>query len=295
MIPENLQPDGKRKRLIQKLRTKYKLVIMDADTFQEKISLRLTRLNVFIVTGILAILLVFLTTYIIAFTPLREYIPGYSDIGLSESVYHLAQKADSLEKAIIQRDVYLQNIRNVLTNKFVLDNKPDSVKPKIDYSGISNKRSPEDSALRSELENRDKYNMYYSGTMGTANQSIRGINFFPPVKGFVSSHYNPRDKHYGIDIVSGENEAVKSCLSGTVLLSGWSMEHGYIITIQHTANLVSIYKHNAALLKKQGDFVKSGEPIAIVGSTGSQTTGAHLHFELWYNGLPLNPEHYIQF
>jgi murein DD-endopeptidase MepM/ murein hydrolase activator NlpD len=295
LIPENLQPEGKKKRLIKKMRAKYKLVIMDAETFEEKISLRLSRLNVFIVTGTLGILLVFFTTYIIAFTPLREYIPGYSDVGLSKSVYKLGLRADSLEKMISQRDAYLLSIRNVLTNNFISEQNSDSIKPKTDYSRISNTRSQEDSALRNDIENRDKYSMYYSGAIGTPKQNIMGINFFPPIKGFPSSHFNASEKHYGVDIVAGENEAVKACLSGTVLMAGWNLEFGYVITIQHTANLVSIYKHNSALLKKQGDFVKSGEPIGIIGSSGAQTSGPHLHFELWYNGLPLNPEQYIQF
>jgi murein DD-endopeptidase MepM/ murein hydrolase activator NlpD len=135
-------------------------------------------------------------------------------------------------------------------------------------------------------------------TMEAANQkrsSIVGFLFFTPLKGIITSEFNPAQGHYGIDIVSKQNEAVKSVLDGTVIFSNWTLETGYVMSVQHSQNIVSIYKHNSVLLKKTGEYVRAGEPIAIVGETGEQITGPHLHFELWNDGRPVNPKDYITF
>jgi murein DD-endopeptidase MepM/ murein hydrolase activator NlpD len=125
--------------------------------------------------------------------------------------------------------------------------------------------------------------------------SISNFFFFTPIQGIISNGYNPANRHFGIDIVSKMNEAVKSVLDGTVILSAWTLQTGNIIAVQHQSNIISVYKHNSVLLKKEGDNVKAGDPIAIVGESGEMQTGPHLHFELWYNGNPVNPREYISF
>jgi murein DD-endopeptidase MepM/ murein hydrolase activator NlpD len=140
----------------------------------------------------------------------------------------------------------------------------------------------------------DQYNLITTGIKGSSS-SISNYFFFTPVQGIISNGYNPTGRHYGIDIVSKKNEAIKSILDGTVIFSAWTLQTGYVIAIQHQSDIISIYKHNSVLLKREGDFVKAGDPIAIIGETGELSTGPHLHFELWYNGKPVNPREYITF
>jgi len=287
--------DEKKKKLFQRLKNKYRLVIMNEQTFEENASFSLRPLNVFVFAGILILLLITLTTFIIAFTPLREYIPGYSDVKVQRKVYELAIKADSMEKALNARDLYIQNINNIVNGNLsstTNDNKKTTV---AKYDTIhSLKKSYQDSILRKEIESQDHFTL---GVMEDASlvNNMSGFLFFPPVKGTVTSRFDPVNKHYGIDIVSNANEAIKATLDGTVLLANFTSETGYVIAIQHSNNLVSFYKHNSSLLKKPGDFVKAGDVIAIIGNSGELSSGPHLHFELWSNGTALDPQKFISF
>ena len=281
-------------RFFQQLKNKYRLVVMNEQTFEEKASFHLRPLNVFVAVGIIILLLITLTTFIIAFSPLREYIPGYADVKTQRKVYSLAMKADSMEKALNARDLYIQNINNIINgNPGTVDgNKKTQV---ARYDTIhSLKKSVQDSALRKEIETQDQFTLGVRDNASFLN-SMSGFLFFPPVKGTVTNRFDPVSKHYGIDIASNANEAVKSTLDGTVLLANFTSETGYVIAIQHSNNLLSFYKHNSSLLKKPGDFVKAGDAIAIIGNSGELSTGPHLHFELWYNGTALDPQKYISF
>lgn len=287
---------GKGKLLLERFKTKFRLVILNDDTFEEKLSFRLSRLNVFLVVSAGAILLVFITTYIIAFTPLKVYIPGYaSDVNMRSELINLNMRADSIAQEIKAKEIYLGNLKSVLQGESPKENntpiKPNNIN---DYSSVKNSHSKEDSILRSEFENVDKYNLALASEAQQIN-SISNYLFFAPIKGVVSRGYNPRDRHYGIDITAAKDEAIKATLDGTIVFADWTLETGYVICIQHTGNLISTYKHNSALLKKAGSFVKAGEPIAIIGNSGEKTSGMHLHLELWYNGNPLNPKDYISF
>jgi murein DD-endopeptidase MepM/ murein hydrolase activator NlpD len=252
---------------------------------------------VFIVTGTIVILLIVVTAYIIAFTPLREYIPGYGSTETNRNLRELVLKTDSLEEALDNKDLYLLNIRLIMEGKDTVDKlpeKPDS--SGINIGKISFARSKEDSLLRQEMEKQDQYNLAVSdNSSGSSISSISSFLFFTPLKGIITNNYNPADKHYGIDIVAAKNEAIKSTLDGTVIFSEWTLQTGYTIAIQHQDNLISVYKHNSALLKKEGDYVKVGEAVAIIGETGELSTGPHLHFELWFDGTPINPRDYMVF
>jgi len=149
--------------------------------------------------------------------------------------------------------------------------------------------------LRVSFENQTKFNLFPRNEIMAGNVQIYSQNFFKPLNGIITAKFAPLEKHYGIDIVAPHNDAVKSVLDGTVIMAAWTLETGYVIVIQHAGNLISVYKHNAVLLKQEGDFVKAGEPIAIAGNSGEISTGPHLHFELWYNGNPVNPTNYINF
>ena len=291
--------EQKKEKWYNKLRDKYRLVILNDETFEETVSWRLSRLNVFITIGILAIVLITLTIFLIAFTPLREYIPGYADVTLSRRVNYLLMKTDSLEAAARQKNSYIENINRIVDGRDIFDDSTMSLQESesVDYENIDYTRSPEDSILRSEYENETSYDLYYneSEELSRVNPARTNLTFFNPLKGIITSEFDLSQNHYGIDIVSKENDAVKATLDGTVLFADWTIETGHVISIQHRDNYISVYKHNSVLLKKAGNFVKAGEPIAIVGESGELTTGAHLHFELWYNGTPVNPLEYIAF
>ncbi len=288
---------GKRKKkniFFRKLHDKYRLVLMNDATLEERVSFRLTRFNVFIFFGTLGIFLVVATIYLIAFTPLKEYIPGYADFNTRQVLRELMIRADSLEKDLRQKDLYIHNFRNIIEGR-----EPEEILPAAlldpDYINIETlPRSREDSIIRAEIESMGQYGTWvYEET--SALQSINQYFFFPPVKGIVTNHFNPAGKHFGIDMVADKNEAIKATLDGTVIFAAWTMETGYSIGIQHTNNLVSFYKHNSVLLKEEGSYVKAGDVIAIIGDTGLYSTGTHLHFELWFNGNPVNPLDYIIF
>ena len=290
--------EKKRRSWLNRLRDKYRLVIMNDETLEERLTFRLSRLNVFVALGTLTIILIFLTSILIAFTPLREYIPGYTNVGLQKKLYELQIKTDSIEKDLGKRDAFIQNIKDVMNGKDLLTDVPLVKDTLHKYTNIKQKKSPEDSLLRADIENQGKYNLYRFENSENARQKnapIGRVLFFVPLKGVITNEFNPSQSHYGIDVVSKTNEAIKCVLDGTVIMSNWTLETGYTIAIQHQQNIVSVYKHNSALLKKEGDFVKAGDPIAIIGQTGELTTGPHLHFELWNDGNPVNPKDYINF
>jgi murein DD-endopeptidase MepM/ murein hydrolase activator NlpD len=213
-------------------------------------------------------------------------------------LYELQLKTDSIEKALDRKDKFIQNLRNVISGKDLSSDVPLPKDTANKYSNIHIKKSPEDSLLRQEIENQGKYNLYKIENSEAAlarKTPIGSVLFFSPLKGVVTSGFNPAEDHYGVDVVSKQNEAIKSVLDGTVIISTWTLETGYIIAVQHQQNIISVYKHNSALLKKEGEFVRAGDPIAIIGQSGELTTGPHLHFELWNDGYPVDPKEYITF
>lgn len=287
--------EQKKKKLYKKLRNKYRLVILNDATFEERFSFRLSPLNVFTYFGSISLFLIIGVILIIAFTPLREYIPGYTDVELRQNVMQLLFKTDSLENQLAVKDKYLERLRLIMQG-----NPPDTVynedenKPVEDYSLVDIQKSAEDSLLRAYVESEDASNLTLLNNYRNGSD-ISSFVFFTPIAGTITNEFNMNQSHFGVDIVARENESVKATLEGTVIFSEWTAETGYVIHIQHPNNLISIYKHNSVLLKKSGDFVKDGEVIAIIGNSGELTTGPHLHFELWYNGNPLNPEDYLLF
>lgn len=252
-------------------------------------------MNVIVFFGTIMLSLITITLYVIAFTPLREYIPGYTDVNMRRSMIQLALNADSLSTEMRANDMYLANFRNIL------DDQPNTNRPKADTAATTLydtvkvlRRSDDDSLLRMLVESQDQYKLLSSGEKPFAS-GIGSYVFFTPLKGTITTPFSALKKHYGVDIVAAPDEVIKSALDGTVVFANWTSETGYVVGVQHSNNLFTIYKHNSALLKKEGDYVKAGEVLAIIGNTGEFTTGPHLHFELWYNGSPVNPLDYISF
>jgi len=284
----------KKRSFREQLKNRYRLVVLNDDTFEEKFALRLTPLGLLILFGAVTIVMTILVISLVAFTPLREYIPGYGNVDQKRELIVLTARADSLEESMTAKDWYIQNIGDVLAGK--TEGKPE--KPKkdssVNYSGVNVNPSGNDSMLRNEIESADKYSLNITDKSKPVN-NISSFVFFSPVKGLVSSSFNLREEHFGTDISAKENEFIKATLDGTVVFAGFTSADGYVIQIQHSNNLVSVYKHNSEITVRVGDYVKAGKPIAIIGNTGETSVGPHLHFELWYNGSPINPQDYILF
>ena len=283
---------AKRKQFKKRLLHKYRLVILNEDTFEERISFKLSRFNVFVVGTLFTVFLIAVTTILIAFTPLREYIPGYSSTRLKKQAIVNADKIDSLEQVLTENIIYLDTIRKALTGEVNIGSiNRDSLieKFRVDPSSVNLNPNKQDSLLRVEVENEDKYNILQT--------AISNGNFilFPPVTGTISQGYNLEKKHFAVDVIAKKDSPVKAVGDGTVIFAEWTAETGYVLIIKHDFGLISVYKHNGSLTKSQGDLVKSGEVIATVGNTGELTTGPHLHFELWSEGYPVNPSQYIDF
>lgn len=282
----------KQKKLAKKLLHKYRLVILNEDTFEERFAIKLTRLNVFVIMSLSAIVLIVLTTILIAFTPIREYIPGYSSTALKKEATNLSFKTDSLQQIVFMNEQYFESIKRVLKGDVsIVEFNKDSIinAAERDITQYNLNPSIEDSLLREKVSKEDKYNLFESATSK--------VNFvlFPPVIGTISEGYNVKEKHYAVDIVVAKDTPVKSTADGTVVLAEWTTQTGYVVMVDHGNGLISAYKHNASLTKEQGDLVKAGEVIAISGNTGELTTGPHLHFELWTDGYPIDPTTFIDF
>jgi len=282
----------KGKEIKRKLLHKYRLVILNESTFEEKISFKLSRLNVFVTGSLLTIGLIGITTLFIAFTPLREYIPGYSSTQLKRQATELTYKTDSLVNVLNFTNRYLENVRMVLRGD--IENSEvnrDSLfeQFKIDPATVDLTPIKEDSLLRAEVALEDKYNLFEQTTQSTS------LVLFSPLSGSISQEYESDKKHYAVDVVAAKDTPVKAVANGTVIFAEWTSETGYVLILEHDHDLVSVYKHNGSLNKSQGDIVRAGEVIASVGNTGELTTGPHLHFELWSNGTPMNPVDYVDF
>lgn len=279
-------------KIWDRLKYKYKLSIFNETSFEEIFCMRLSQLNVLVVLSVLAVVLVTLITWLIAFTGLREFIPGYPDGNMRRLITENAFRVDSLEAEVFKRERFISSLQVVLNGgeTEVLEVKGDSVKNK--YDTITFNISPQESDFRASMEEQERFNLSFERKQ---NQNNEYYHFFAPIEGIVTRSFDEKKGHFGTDVVAKSNAKVSTVLDGVVIFTDWTIKTGYVIQVQHANNLVSIYKHNSTLLKKQGDYVRAGEVIAVVGNTGEETTGAHLHFELWRAGNPLNPENFIKF
>ena len=281
-----------RKRVTKKLLSRYRLVILNEENYEEQFFFRLSILNLVIISTFLFSFLITSVLLIVSFTSLKEFIPGYASNLMRKQAVLNASKLDSLTISYNQSLNQLNSIKRVLTGdikfeefrerEFKLDTENIEVK-------LNSKKIKGDSLLRSKVEQEDKYNFSININ---ANESFL---FFPPVSGYISQKFDPSKKHFAIDIVAKENEPVKSVADGAVIFSEWSSDTGYVIILEHEQGYLSVYKHNESLNYVQGDMVKAGDIIGTIGNTGEYSTGYHLHFELWNDGYPLDPQDFINF
>lgn len=280
----------KRKKFARRLFNKNRLVILNEDTFEEIFSLRLTMMNVFVVATLGAIIIIFVTSYIIAFTPLREYIPGYASTKLRHEATALALKSDSLQKSMEMNEAYIASIRKILTGdlEYAQLSKDEIIAASTADAAGNLNPSPAEKQLRETVNKEDKYNLFEQTNPRTK------MVFYAPVKGSVTRKFEARD-HFAVDVALAQNTPIKSVLEGNVFFADWTPGSGNVIMVRHNDDFISVYKHAASLTKAAGDYVRSGEVIALAGSTGSTSTAVHLHFELWKNGHAIDPEQFISF
>ena len=299
--PQNKKPKKPNLRNVslKKLNRKYDFLMSHDESGRPMLNFKLNLLNlVFAIIGI-ALLLIVITTFIIAFTPLREYIPGYSDTSLDREVYELNLRADSLSREMQKKDIYFQNLKKIVEGyDFAADSALALVNiyeplPAGVTDTITLKKSVQDSILRAEYEAQNQYNLFGKDYLSTTKPSSLVKNFFVPLTGKVINAFNADKGHFGVDIASEGDKIINATLDGTVVFSSWSINNGYCIGIQHADSYFSVYKHNATLLKREGEYVKAGEAIAILGKSGETEEFEHLHFELWHNGIALDPVEYM--
>ncbi|MCF2602231.1 MAG: M23 family metallopeptidase [Parabacteroides sp.] len=283
----------KTKSFWHRIRFKYKLSFINEGTLEEVWSFRLSKLSAFVTLALFACFLIAVTALIIITTPIRNYLPGYLDVEVRKEIVENALRADSLERMVAIHELYLSNVAGILSGTLPLDSirQIDSLATNDENYEIP--RSPSEEAFVKEFAEEEKYNL--TVLADPEKVPTDGVFFYKPVNGTVSAHYEAAIRHYGVDLVAKERESVLATLDGTVVYAGFDSNQGNVIQLQHKNGFISVYKHNALLLKEVGDIVQAGEAIALVGNTGKLSTGPHLHFELWYKGNPVNPEEYIAF
>ena len=280
------------KGFLKSLINDYKIVISSEDTFEEKLSFKANKINAFIIMLVYSIILISFTISIVFFTQLRELVPGYSSSDLLNRAIYLTEKTDSLEQQIALNNKFYQSIEDVLSGKTEDFIPKEILESDTNYNNFDIKTinpNIQDSILRSYVDNEDKFNL-------TKNELvIENKMFFTPIMGEITQGFNSKDNHYALDISADIGTPVKSILEGKIIFSEWSVDTGYVIIIDHGQDIISVYKHNSKALKKQNDFVQAGEVIAYSGNQGNLSTGPHLHFELWKNGTPINPQPLLNF
>lgn len=270
----------------------YRITITENDSHRHIWSTRLTKTSLFVTIVSIVVMVCAITYCLIAYTPVRTFIPGYPDARTKRVAIQNAIKVDSLERVIYRWELYSENLKRAVEGKepikidsIIKASRKDAAEP-VDAAALQK----QDSLLREKVKEEEQFEI---SARGRRDLPIEGLHFFTPLKGVVSQGFDAT--HPYIDITAAEGSAVKATLDGTVIYTGWSEDDGNTIQIQHTDDIVSIYKHNDKLLKKAGDKVKAGTSIAIVGNTGNTSTGTHLHFELWHKGEAVDPTRYIKF
>lgn len=291
--------------LMSQLRDKYRLVIMNDETFEEVTSLKLTPLSVYIFLSSLVVGTAILVVLLVVYTPLKRYIPGYGDFQRDAEIAELTSKVSGLEEEIEAHRAYNENFRKILVGdisdftKEAVQKKGQPANPADTANAKPVQRIGEDEQLRAAVASGTFTGSEPAGsgltTLVSREQPLEQQFFMPPVSGEVTSVFDLQKSHFGIDVAAPKNTAVKAAADGVVISAGYTVETGYSIAIQHPNNVVTMYKHNSVLLKDAGSAVKAGEAIAIIGNSGESTSGPHLHFELWHKGRPVNPSDYISF
>lgn len=288
-----LNSNNKKKRSIHH---KYRVSVINEDTFDEVRRVRLSVFNMVLFVGISLVVAGALVTALIFYTPLREYVPGYPDSETQALMLDNADTVDSLLVKLNQQEMYLEGIRQVLQGDFpeelYADTSVENNKALI-MERVQLQASEEEVAFRAQIEAEEQYNLSLFDRASEERKD--NLVYFRPVKGMITDHFDADNKHYGVDIAAAKDEHISAIADGTVLLVDYSITSGNLISIQHNNDVISTYRHASKIFKKAGDKIKAGEVIGIVGSTGTLSTGVHLHLEVWQAGEAVDPETLIVF
>lgn len=301
MSEENQIEKGKLRRFKESLSNTYRLVVMNDDSFEEVSSTRLSLLNIYVLLSSVLVILAIAVWMLIAFTPLRKYVPGYGDVLQDQEVRELYRQVEDLEAELIVHRKYSENFRRILVGDVTTEEEVSKVAPELmDATVIDTvaELSEEEMELRNELRLEEigvKAKEPRTTNLSPKDTPLERLFFSPPISGEISAGFMPDKEHFGVDVLAPKNTAIKATMDGYVFLSDWTLETGNSIGIQHSSNLITFYKHNSVLLKEVGSYVQAGEAVAVIGNTGTMSSGPHLHFELWYKGKPIDPTEYIDF
>lgn len=291
LVVQTMAKKKRYKGIWNNIKFKYKLTILNENTLEEVVGLRISKLNGFSVFLSVIIIIFAIAAAIITFTPLRNYLPGYMNSQIRSQVVENALRVDSLQMLVERQNWYIMNIQDIFAGNV----KTDTVQSMDSLTDIRWESLVERSAMEDEFRRQYEETEKYNLTSIQEEKSMENIVFYRPTRGMLTSGFDPNNKHFGIDIAASPNESVLAAADGTVILSTYTADTGYLIGIQHNQDLITLYKHCESLLKKPGDRVKGGDVIGLVGNTGIYSSGPHLHFELWHKGQAMNPEKYIVF
>lgn len=283
-----------RKTFSNWLTNKYLLIIRNEENFAEKTTFSFNYARLFLLLAIAGLLTLSLAIYLVT-VGLEQWLdPRHAQMVANRQIVELSMRIDSLEEEVIHKDIYIENVRKIIAGEEVDELYEGGVESDMQPAELNESIQPIDSQFRASFEGSELADITALPiTVSSSIYELRDLYLFNPLDGIVTDGFNPKKDHYGIDIVAKENEPVRSVADGVVIMSSWTLDGGYILAIQHTGNLISVYKHNSELFKNVGNFVASGEVIATIGNTGELTSGPHLHLELWHNGNPVNPQEYI--
>lgn len=280
-----------RKAFWHNIKFKYKLTIINENTLEEVVGIHVSKLNGLSVLLSACTVIFLIAAAIIAFTPLQNYLPGYMNSEVRSQIVANALRADSLQAALERQSRYVMNIQDILSGQV----KADTVQSIDSLTNLRAEklmeRSKKEEEFRKQYEEKERYNL----TAVTDVRDAAGLIFYRPLRGVMSAGFNPEKRHFGIDLTASPNESILAALDGTVIMAAYTAEWGYVIQIQHPQNFISVYKHCGSLMKREGEQVKGGEVIALVGKSTEDGDQPHLHFELWHRGNPTNPEKYVVF
>lgn len=286
---------GKKRGLMEKMRHKYRMDVINEQTFEVRFSTRLSRLRVFAALGLVFLVAVAITVLVIEFTPVKELFSGFGNTDYRLQSERTALALDTAQQKLDQQQAYLDTLHAILNGTLGEQSLGEQAPQPIRYDSLELENSSSDSMFRKEVEYEDQYSLSFGKASPTAAGDQTNLFFFSPLRGVVLNGFDKQQKHYGVDVASDKNKPISATLDGTVIFAGWTNEDGYVIHLQHAHDFVSVYKHNSSLSKQVGDPVEVGETIAIIGNTGENSTGPHLHFELWHKGRPVDPQSLMPF
>ena len=268
----------------------FRFAIINDNSLEEVFNIKFSRARLLWLTAAILLAISVIFVLLLGYTPLRNLIPGKSKTHVQNELIMMIQKADSLEKSLGNYSLYTKNLKKVLSDSVSLDSVQDLFKEGFTVKEFDFKPSVEDSILRAEVEAEESISL-------NSNLKEKKLNsfFIKPVDGLITEGFNKKIGHFGVDVVSKKGAFISSIDDGMVLFSSWTHEFGYVLVVKHQNSFISFYKHNSEVFKSKGDYVKSGETIAIIGNSGKYSTGPHLHFELWKGSSPVNPVNYILF